>query len=38
MIFVFTAIILFHTFIFWHVQRLNRMAEHINAGDNGMNR
>jgi len=27
MVFVFTAVILFYTFLFWHIERLNRVAK-----------
>ena len=28
MVFVFTAVILFFTFLFWNIYRLNRLSEH----------
>jgi len=37
MIFVFTAVVLFFTFLFWNIDRLNRMAKHehnVSAAEN----
>lgn len=31
MVFVFTAMVLFYTFLFWNIVRFNRMAEQHNT-------